>query len=205
VDTRLRQRERYYADTARAVARLAADAGMPVAVFFPSYRYAEAVRACLEAAEPGLRAEMQPRGVSLDDQHAFIETGLLTAHALFLVLGSGFSEGIDLLGGRVERAMVVGPALPEVNPEQRARMEARPGGTRDEAFRRVYLVPGMRKVNQALGRLVRGPGQHAQVLLHCRRFAEEEYAALLAPEYQGGSLIQNEAGLDLWLREAQSP
>jgi DNA excision repair protein ERCC-2 len=57
---------------------------------------------------------------------------------------------------------------------------------RDAAFDRVYRIPGMQKVNQALGRLVRAPGQRARVLLHCRRFAEPGYERLLAPEYRSG-------------------
>ena len=47
--------------------------------------------------------------------------------------------------------MVVGPALPEVNPVQRARLAALAALGRDAAFDRVYRIPGMQKVNQALG------------------------------------------------------
>jgi Rad3-related DNA helicase len=54
-------------------------------------------------------------------------------------------------------------------------------------------------VNQALGRLLRAPGQKAKVLLHCRRFADPEYAKLLAPDYREGRLIENDADLDEWL------
>jgi Rad3-related DNA helicase len=120
---------------------------------------------------------------------------------LFLVLGSSFAESIDALGGRVSHAMVVGPALPEVNAVQRARLaEATRGGlSREAAFRRVYQIPGMSKVNQGLGRLVRAPGQRARVILHCRRFLEPTYASLLAPEYQHGANLLDDAGLESWL------
>jgi Rad3-related DNA helicase len=57
----------------------------------------------------------------------------------------------------------------------------------------------MQKVNQALGRLVRAPGQRARVLLHCRRFAEPGYARLLAPEYQSGRRILDDGDLAAWL------
>ena len=119
----------------------------------------------------------------------------------FLVLGSGFAEGIDLLGGRVTHAMVVGPALPEVNAVQKARLDTleRAGLKRDAAFQRVYQVPGMQRVNQAVGRLVRAPGQRAKVLLHCRRFIEPSYAALLDPAYQFGVTIADDGELAGWL------
>jgi hypothetical protein len=48
--------------------------------------------------------------------------------------------------------------------------------------------------------LVRAPGQHAKVLLHCRRFAEPSYASLLAPDYQMFKEIASDAGLQDWLR-----
>ena len=97
--------------------------------------------------------------------------------------------------------MVVGPALPEVNPVQQARLAALAAEDRAGAFRRVYQVPGMQKVNQALGRLVRAPGQCAKVLLHCRRFAEPGYAELLARDLAATRQIQSDEDLADWLNE----
>ncbi|HEY1848196.1 MAG TPA: helicase C-terminal domain-containing protein [Opitutaceae bacterium] len=197
VDTTFQQRAHHARLTAETVDALHASAsGGAVAVFFPSFAYAEMV------AEHVLGAAVQPRRSDLSAQNAWIEQGLGAGAALFLVLGSGFAEGIDLLGGRVGRAMVVGPALPEVNAVQRARMSALAGAGRDAAFDRVYRIPGMQKVNQALGRLVRAPGQAAKVLLHCRRFAEEDYERLLAPEYRGGRTLTDAEELAAWLGRA---
>jgi DNA excision repair protein ERCC-2 len=196
-DTTFQQRARHARLTAETVEALhASAAGGPVAVFFPSFAYAELVAAHV----PG--AALQPRRGELSAQGAWIEQGLDGGLALFLVLGSGYAEGIDLLGGRVHRAMVVGPALPEVNAVQRARLAALSGSGREAAFDRVYRIPGMQKVNQALGRLVRAPGQGAKVLLHCRRFSEEEYERLLAPEYRGGTTISDAGELASWLARA---
>ena len=57
----------------------------------------------------------------------------------------------------------------------------------------------MTKVNQALGRLVRAPGQRARVILHCQRFLEPAYARLLALEYQLGTNLLDDADLTRWL------
>ena len=168
-------------------------------MFFPSYAYAEAVLRALENNGSVLRVALQPKLPDLTAQTAWIEENLALADALFLVLGSSFAEGIDLLGGRVTHAMVVGPALPEVNAVQKARMDALAGLGRDASFRRVYQIPGLQKVNQALGRLVRAPGQKAKVLLHCRRFADPSYAALLAADYQMFAEVTSESDLDDWL------
>jgi Rad3-related DNA helicase len=177
-----------------------------IAVFFPSYAYAEAIRGELVANAPALRVALQPKLRDLAAQSAWVADSLLAADALFLVLGSSFAESIDALGGRVTHAMVVGPALPEVNAVQRARLAeaARAGLTREEAFRHVYQIPGMTKVNQALGRLVRAPGQRARVILHCRRFLEPSYASLLAPDYQTGASLLVDSDLAAWLTPASS-
>jgi Rad3-related DNA helicase len=195
VDTTFQHRQRHIAATAETVQALhrAAGPGAPIAVFFPSYAYAEAVARGVDSAS------LQPKRSELSAQSAWIGDALGAGRALFLVLGSGFAEGIDLLGGRVAHAMVVGPALPEVNPVQRARLAALSEAGRDAAFDRVYRIPGMQKVNQALGRLVRAPGQGARVLLHCRRFAEPGYERLLAPEYRSGRRILDDDDLAAWL------
>ncbi|MCX6938210.1 MAG: helicase [Verrucomicrobia bacterium] len=200
VDTSFRQRERHHPATAATLATLRAASSAPVAAFFPSYAYAEKIIALLADIEPGLRCALQPRAGELAAQSAWIEEHLALSDVLCFVLGGSFAEGIDHLGGRITHAMVVGPALPEVNALQRAREAALarhlPAA---EAFRRTYLVPGLQKVNQALGRLARAPGQHCKVLLHCRRFADPAYAALLAPEYQFGRNILETADLDEWI------
>jgi Rad3-related DNA helicase len=212
VETTYKQRANYYGTTAATIEELhRASASQPstlnpqlaaapaIAVFFPSYAYAESVQRALDHSGSVLRVALQPRLPDLAAQAAWVEESLVLADALFLVLGSSFAEGIDLLGGRVTHAMVVGPALPEVNAVQKARLDALAGLGREAAFRRVYQIPGLQKVNQALGRLVRAPGQKAKVLLHCRRFAEPTYAALLAMDYQMFTEIGNESELREWL------
>lgn len=211
VSTTYRERANHYGTTAETIEALHAassqisgfrsqvSASHAVAVFFPSYAYAESVLRALENNGSVLRVALQPKLPDLTAQTAWIEENLALSDALFLVLGSSFAEGIDLLGGRVSHAMVVGPALPEVNAVQKARMDALASLGRDAAFRRVYQIPGLQKVNQALGRLVRAPGQHAKVLLHCQRFAEPSYAALLAADYQMFREIAVESDLREWL------
>jgi DNA excision repair protein ERCC-2 len=224
VDTSFQQRAKHHATTAATIEALHTasaaqnvggvpssrgialrDEGTPptptaaIAVFFPSYAYAETIERTLATTGSLLRIAVQPRLHDLAAQAAWVEESLVLADALFLVLGSSFAESIDLLGGRVSHAMVVGPALPEVNAVQHARIAEFSNLGRAEAFRRVYQIPGMTKVNQALGRLVRAPGQRARVLLHCRRFLEPSYASLLAPDYQLGTNLASDADLAAWL------
>lgn len=200
-DTRLSHRERHFGKTAAAIAEFSEGLAEPVAVFFPSYQYARNIETYLRQTHPFLRVALQPRGLDLPGQTKFLEEALLTAHALFLVLGSGFSESIDMLGGRVQRAFIVGPALPELNPVQRAKAEALSALPPEEAFRRVYQMPAMRKINQALGRLVRAPGQTAAIVLHCRRFDEKPYRDLLAVPAADIPVLRTDAQWQAWLAE----
>ena len=205
VDTRFAQRALHHQTTSATVAalhRAALRTGSPsaaVVVFFPSYAYAEAIRNEASRIAPDLRIALQPRRRELGAQAAWIESALADGGALFLVLGSSFAESVDLLGGRVSHSMVVGPALPEVNAVQEARLREWDGRDHTQAFRHVYQLPGMTKVNQALGRLVRAPGQHARVLLHCQRFTEPAYRELLAPEYREGQILKSDSDLTAWL------
>ena len=203
VDTRYKSRERYYAATAETAIHMRMASVKPLAMFFPSYRYAENIGKYLAAARPDFRLALQPRGIGLEEQAQFLDESLASSDIILLVMGSGFSESVDLLGGRITHALVVGPALPEVNAEQKARMEDRSHLPRETAFRQVYQAPGMVKINQALGRLVRAPGQKAQVLLHCRRFAETSYNELLDKDYRNAVVLKNEASLLNWLTQSQ--
>ena len=200
VDTRFRKREQYYETTARTVtACIHSSPGVPVAVFFSSYQYAQNVLAYLEALHPEMRIRTQTRGADYGEQSQFIEESLLVADAIFLILGSSYAEGIDQLGGRIKKIMIVGPALPEVNLIQETKLQQHPAISREAAFLDTYIRPAMRRIHQALGRIVRAPGHRAKVLLHGRRFAEEAYFEELAPEYRSPHRINTEADLADWL------
>jgi DNA excision repair protein ERCC-2 len=203
VDTRYQKREQYYRTTASTLEQLIHHSEGPVLAFFPSYQYAETIARYLEVQSPHLRCATVPRDISGEAHSEFLDHALLSQDAILLPLGGGLSEGIDSLGGRIGTIMVVSPALPEVNALQNARScRFTDAG---EAFREVYLIPGMTKVNQALGRIVRAPEHRARVLLHCKRFAQEPYLSLLSPEYRNPTLIRSGSELETWLMLPQEP
>jgi len=199
VDTRFKTREQHHAKTADTLLRLAAADG-PVAAFFPSYKYAEAVAAAMKALAPKAPVATQPRGLRPDGMTRFLDQSLQPGSVLCLIVGGALGEGIDLLGGRIGTAVVVGPALPEVNALQEARRKMFEQAGAEDPFSLAYVRPGMRKVNQALGRLVRAPGQRARVLLHCRRFAADTYRAALSPEYGDPEVLADDDAFLGWLR-----
>ena len=196
VDTRLKTREGHLALTADALSQLAAEG--PVAAFFPSYKYAESVVERLQKNNPNVDVALQPRGLGPEGTARFVEESLQRFTILCLILGGSLGEGVDMLGGRIRSAVVVGPALPEVNALQEARRKMFLADGSEDAFTLAYIRPGMRKVNQALGRLVRAPGHSARVLLHCRRFADDAYRQFLSNEYGDPEVLTDNEDFQRW-------
>ncbi len=98
------------------------------------------------------------------------------------VLGGLFSEGVDLPGDALRAVLVVGPALPPPTLERKlltSWYEERFG----EGFALAYVQPGMTKVVQAAGRVVRRPEDRGVVVLICQRFLRNTYAERLPPTW----------------------
>jgi DNA excision repair protein ERCC-2 len=206
VDTRFSERKSFYEQTALTINRLIREKkpNRPVLVFFPSYQYAEEIMNELKLIQPNVKISIQTKRATLNDQLAWLDTSVITTDSIFLILGSSFAESIDSLGGVIDYAMVVSPALPEVNSVKRAQLALLNNLGKDEAFHRVYRVPGMQKINQALGRLVRSPGHKTRVILHCRRFLEPAFTSLLLLDTEQKKVIKTESDFEDWLKSANT-
>ena len=205
VDTRQREREKHYGTTAVTAAALAENAPAAVAVFFPSHAYAEAVETYLGVTAPHLRVERQPAGGEATAREDFLQWAPRRADLLLLVLGGSFAEAVDELGGELAAAMVVGPGLPEWSALRRYRSAA--FECREEGFHHLARIPGMRRVNQAIGRLGRDGAEGARarrvpILLHDRRFLEEEYRGLLRSDLGEVAVLRRDGDLQRWLAGA---
>lgn len=207
VNTHFKGRAKHYSTTAETIQTLHQTKEVfeqPIVVFFPSYQYAQNVFTYLETLNPYLRIAFQERNQDFQDQASYLEEALDYADVIFLIIGSSYAEGIDHLGGRVSVAMVVSPALPEVNPVQKAKVNIHSAANAQLAFKQVSIVPGMRKINQAIGRLIRSPKHHSKILLHCRRFAENEFLELLDPELKNNcTIIKFQAELIDWTQNQE--
>ena len=149
--------------------------------FFSSFDYLQQALARFEAVHPDIAVWSQSRGMAELDRNAFVAR--FTEHSQgigFAVLGGAFGEGIDLPGQRLIGAFIATLGLPQVNPlneQLRARLQARFGRGYDYA----YLFPGLQKVVQAAGRVIRGPDDRGVVVLMDDRFARPEVRGLLPP------------------------
>ena len=159
-------------------------------VFFSSYRMMEEVALQFEdlCREQGEKIELlcQTSGMDESEREAFLarfeepsEQGL----AGFCVMGGIFGEGIDLQGDRLIGAVIVGTGLPQVCRERELLKEFYDKRGEDGFFY-AYLCPGMNKVLQSAGRVIRTEEDCGAILLLDERFASQRYARMFPAEWQ---------------------
>lgn len=142
--------------------------------FFSSFDYLQQALQRLQATHPALPVWAQSRGMGEPEREAFVARFTDESQGIgFAVLGGAFGEGIDLPGRRLIGAFIATLGLPQLNPvneQLRQRLQARFGQGYDYA----YLFPGLQKVVQAAGRVIRGPADEGVVVLMDERFARLE-------------------------------
>ncbi|MFH1572095.1 MAG: ATP-dependent DNA helicase, partial [Gemmatimonadota bacterium] len=184
VDTTFRRRALTGDQVAAAIAAAVAARPGRYMAYFPSFQYMEEVLTRLRLARLEYRLLAQGRRMSEADKEAFLAVfdgegppeGGETILG-FAVMGGIFGEGIDLVGERLIGAIVVGVGLPQLCLERdliRQYYDERdiPG------FEYAYTYPGMNRVLQAAGRVIRSDRDRGLVLLVDRRFGQERYADL---------------------------
>ncbi|MDA8455795.1 ATP-dependent DNA helicase [Acidovorax sp. GBBC 3334] len=147
--------------------------------FFSSYDYLERVAEVFAQRHAGLPHWCQSRRMQEAGQREFLGRFTEDGQGIgFAVLGGAFAEGIDLPGRRLIGAFLSTLGLPQVNPvnEQiRERMDRLFGAGYDY----TYLYPGLQKVVQAAGRVIRTPEDEGVVHLIDDRFARPQVRGLL--------------------------
>lgn len=155
-------------------------------VFFPSYQYMGEIEEILE--EEPLKADLlvQGQGMGEAEKTEFLEEfEKERSHSLaaFCVMGGVFSEGIDLKEERLIGAIVVGTGLPMVCVEQEV-LKGYFDETEEKGFDFSYQYPGMNKVLQAAGRVIRTPGDRGVILLLDDRFLRRDHLELFPREWE---------------------
>ena len=155
-------------------------------VFFPSYQYMGEIEEILE--EEPLKADLlvQGQGMGEAEKAEFLEEfEKERSHSLaaFCVMGGVFSEGIDLKEERLIGVIVVGTGLPMVCVEQEV-LKGHFDETEEKGFDFSYQYPGMNKVLQAAGRVIRTPGDRGVILLLDDRFLRRDHLELFPREWE---------------------
>ena len=180
ISTRYRQRDASIRPISDALAALASSRVGNYLAFFPSYAYLRQVWEDFTARHPDIGTLVQESGLDDAGRAAFLERFSPCPEKTLLgfgVMGGIFGEGVDLAGDRLIGCAIVGVGLPQVSPRQemlRRYYDAQNGAGFDYAYR----WPGMNKVLQAAGRVIRTQEDKGVVLLLDDRFAQSEYARL---------------------------
>lgn len=181
ISTRYRDRARSLAPIADLIAEQFHQVPGNYLAFQSSHEYLEQVADLLAQRHPGVPQWRQSRRMSERGQREFLERFTDDGCGVgFAVLGGAFSEGVDLPGRRLIGAFVATLGMPQVNPINealRARMEALFGAGYDY----VYFYPGLQKVVQAAGRVIRTTEDFGVLHLIDDRFARPEVRRLLPP------------------------
>lgn len=153
-------------------------------IYFPSYKYMQDVFADFIAAYPLINAIAQESAMTEEDKENFLANFIAdpkSTYVAFCVLGGIFSEGIDLIGSRLIGTAIVSVGLPQLNVQQNIIRDYF-NVKNSMGYEYAYMYPGMNKVLQAAGRVIRCEGDIGAVLLIDERYSRKDYISLF-PEH----------------------
>ena len=162
--------------------------------FFPSYRLMQDVYAVYEElyADENVTCLIQESAMREQEREEFLEAFAKDNEKTlvgFCIMGGIFSEGIDLDGEKLIGAAVVGAGIPQVGPE-RELLKQYFDRSGENGFDYAYRYPGMNKVLQAAGRVIRTTEDTGVILLLDERFRNREYRELFPREWEDCRIVQ---------------
>lgn len=185
VDTRFSKREDSYNAIAENLERMASKKKGNYIAFFPSYKYMRDVYEAYEEKYGGSH-EVYIQEPSLTEKEREEVLGLFyqkreKSFLAFMVLGGIFSEGIDLQGEALVGASVVSVGYPQVSYERDLIKEY--FSKENCGFEYAYIYPGINRILQAAGRVIRSEEDEGMVLLMDLRYNWSQYKKLLPEEW----------------------
>lgn len=188
VSTRYTRRgESTYQRFARYIAVMAEQKKGNYMAFFPSYCFLEEVHTCfLECVNQEVDSICQVSYMDEEQREEFLEEFEREREkslVAFCVMGGIFSEGIDLTEDKLIGAVIAGTGLPQVCTEREILKQYFNAADMD-GFDYAYLYPGMNKVLQSAGRVIRTESDRGVILLLDDRFREMRYREVFPREWQ---------------------
>jgi Rad3-related DNA helicase len=179
ISTRFVHRQSSLAPIVELIARQFTQRPGNYLAFFSSFDYLQQVAQLLAQTHPQIKLWSQSRGMGEGQRQAFLDQFTADSQGIgFAVLGGAFGEGIDLPGARLIGAFIATLGLPQLNPvneQLKHRMAAIFGAGYDY----TYLFPGVQKVIQAAGRVIRTQQDQGVVMLIDDRFGDSKVKQLL--------------------------
>jgi DNA excision repair protein ERCC-2 len=189
-DTRVKERHQNYPRYAEIIRNVVSIKPGNYIVFFPSFETLQTTNLFLG----GLTAtKLIQRSTMTAEEREELIAGLRAGDepkVLLAVTGGIFAEGIDLPGAACIGVIIFGPSLPAVTPE-RELVRAYYDRSDEDGFLQAYVYPGMLRVIQAAGRLIRSDQDYGVLVLVGDRLADERFSALF-PESWGDLTVTSD-------------
>jgi len=193
ISTKYVDRENSYAPIAETIYTAICNKKGNYLVFFPSYDYMNRVYTLFSENYPNVKTLLQQSSMTEEERADFLEqfdennTETLVG---FTVLGGIFSEGIDLKGDRLIGSIIVSVGIPMINMRQ-DQIRDYFNRKNNQGYDYAYVYPGMNKVLQAAGRVIRTETDSGIVLLIDSRFSTEKYLKMFPTHWTNLRIISN--------------
>ena len=172
-------------------------------VYFPSYSYLESVLVHFHALYPKVTTIVQKKGMRAAERDSFLDAFAADEDVLrvgFCVLGGSFSEGVDLPGSRLIGSIIVGVGLPGLSGERNILQEYYQNKS-EMGYQYAYVYPGMNRVLQAAGRVIRTEYDRGIVVLIDDRYASSEYQRLFPSHWRHAKYASDAKNLASLVRD----
>nr|WP_202410157.1 ATP-dependent DNA helicase [Pontibacillus yanchengensis] len=191
ISTRYRDRDNSIDQIVQTIRELTNQKTGNYFVFLPSYDYMYRIYDAFQDQYPDVETILQRQDMSEKDRAAYLDhfnTDPQNTLIGFAVLGGIFSEGIDLKGNRLSGVFIIGVGFPQIGLERNIIKDYFTNVNKN-GFDYAYRYPGMNKVLQAGGRLIRTEMDKGIIVLIDDRFLQASYKILLPPEWRDYTVL----------------
>ena len=197
LSVRAEDRQKNYARYATVIAATVSPKHGNYIAYFPSYECLEGVLEIFKKKYPKVEIVVQSKGMGASEKERFLSAFKDDTEHLrvgFCVLGGAFSEGVDLPGSRLIGSIIFGVGIPALSNERNIIMEYF-DNTIGQGYDYAYTYPGMNRVLQAVGRVIRREGDRGVAVLVDDRYADGKYRALFPAHWENVKYTGNARSL----------
>ena len=190
VSVKYKNREKSYQEVADYVKLFTSQKIGNYFVYLPSYEYLDRLKDYLDLDE-NIDVHYQEREMTEFEKEEFLssfQANPKRTNVGFAIIGGAFGEGVDLVSDRLIGVMIVGIGLPKINYES-DKIASYFDETGKKGYDYAYIYPGMNKVMQAVGRLIRSESDRGVALLVDERYLTYEYRSLFRKEWDNYEVV----------------
>lgn len=189
ISTKYKNRDNTYADVGLYLKEFVAGKKGNYFIYFPSYEYLDKIRKFLDFGDADVYS--QEKEMTDTEREIFLSKFSLSPTKTtigLLIIGGALSEGVDLPDERLIGVAVVGIGLPQISKELdliRSYYDEKD----KNGFKYAYMNPGMNKVMQAVGRVIRSENDVGAALLIDDRYLQNDYRELFTRTWNGYEIV----------------